>query len=110
MLAAGLTLIVLEEGGYYNEADFNQLELAMMRKLYYQGGFAATADAAIALIAGACLGGGTVINYTTSFRSPDWLRREWTATSPAWSTIRRRTRSLIGVGPRSNDSRRRRSR
>jgi choline dehydrogenase-like flavoprotein len=49
----------------------------MMRKLYFQGGFAATADAAIALIAGACLGGGTVVNYTTSFRTPDWLRKEW---------------------------------
>ena len=75
--AAGKDVIVLEEGGYYNEADFNQLELAMMRKLYYQGGFAATADAGIALVAGGCLGGGTVINYTTSFRSPDWLRDEW---------------------------------
>ncbi|HEV3460543.1 MAG TPA: GMC family oxidoreductase [Candidatus Dormibacteraeota bacterium] len=75
--AAGKDVIVLEEGGYYNEADFNQLELDMMRKLYYQGGFAATSDAAIALIAGGCLGGGTVVNYTTSFRSPDWLRDEW---------------------------------
>ncbi|TMD17889.1 MAG: oxidoreductase, partial [Chloroflexi bacterium] len=27
--AAGKDVIVLEEGGYYNEADFNQLELAM---------------------------------------------------------------------------------
>jgi len=77
LAAAGKDVIVLEEGGYYNEADFNQLELAMMRKLYYQGGFAATADGAIALIAGGCLGGGTVVNYTTSFRSPDWLREEW---------------------------------
>jgi len=77
LAAAGKDVIVLEEGGYYNEADFNQLELAMMRKLYFQGGFAATGDASIALIAGACLGGGTVVNYTTSFRSPDWLRQEW---------------------------------
>src|SRR6202011_2307311 len=77
LAAAGKHVIVLEEGGYYNEADFNQLELDMMRKLYYQGGFAATADGAIALIAGGCLGGGTVVNYTTSFRSPDWLREEW---------------------------------
>jgi choline dehydrogenase-like flavoprotein len=75
--ASGKDVIVLEEGGYYNEADFNQLELEMMGKLYYQGGFAATSDAAIALIAGGCLGGGTVVNYTTSFRSPDWLREEW---------------------------------
>ncbi len=77
LAAAGKDVIVLEEGGYYNESDFNQLELAMMRKLYYQGGFAATADGAIALLAGGCLGGGTVVNYTTSFRSPDWLRYEW---------------------------------
>src|SRR5260370_18722492 len=77
LAAAGKDVIVLEEGGYYNEADFNQLELDMMRKLYYQGGFAATADGSIALIAGGCLGGGTVVNYTTSFRSPDWLREEW---------------------------------
>jgi choline dehydrogenase-like flavoprotein len=75
--AAGKDVIVLEEGGYYNEADFNQLELEMMRKLYYQGGFAGTADGSIALIAGGCLGGGTVVNYSTSFRSPDWLRDEW---------------------------------
>lgn len=75
--AAGKDVIVLEQGGYYNEADFNQLELVMMRKLYYQGGFAATSDAATALIAGGCLGGGTVVNYSTSFRSPDWLREEW---------------------------------
>src|SRR6202048_971105 len=75
--AAGKDVIVLEEGGYYNEADFNQLELDMMRKLYYQGGFAATSDAAIALIAGGCLGGGTVPHYTTSFRSPEWLGEGW---------------------------------
>ena len=75
--AAGKDVIVLEQGDYYNEADFNQLELSMMRKLYYQGGFAATSDAATALIAGGCLGGGTVVNYSTSFRSPDWLRDEW---------------------------------
>jgi long-chain-alcohol oxidase len=73
----GKDVIVLEEGGYYNEADFNQIELAMMQKLYFQGGFAATSDAAIALVAGGCLGGGTVVNYSTSFRTPDWQRLAW---------------------------------
>lgn len=77
LASRGLDVVVLEEGGYYNEADFNQIELLMMRKLYFQGGFAATADAGIALVAGGCLGGGTVVNYCTSFRAPDWLRREW---------------------------------
>ena len=77
LTAAGKDVIVLEAGGYYNEADFNQLELDMIRRLYYQGGLSTTADGAIALLAGGCLGGGTVVNYTTSFRSPDWLREEW---------------------------------
>jgi len=77
LAAAGKDVIVLEEGGYFNEADFDQLELPALRKLYYQGGLATTSDAGITLLAGGCLGGGTVVNYTTSFRSPDWLRREW---------------------------------
>ena len=77
LAAQGKDVIVLEEGGYYNEADFNQVELAMMQKLYFQGGFAATSDAAIALVAGGCLGGGTVVNYSTSFRTPEWQRLEW---------------------------------
>src|SRR6202165_668904 len=77
LAAAGKSVIVLEEGGYYNEADYDQLELSMMRKLYFQGGFAATSDAAIALVAGGCLGGGTGVNYSTSFRTPDWQRKEW---------------------------------
>ena len=73
---AGKDVIVLELGGYYNEGDFNQLELPMLQKLYLDGGASATAEG-MALVAGSCLGGGTVVNYTTSFRTPDWLRGEW---------------------------------
>jgi choline dehydrogenase-like flavoprotein len=29
------------------------------------------------LIAGSCLGGGTVVNYSTAFRTPDEVRAEW---------------------------------
>ena len=35
----------------------------------------ATDDQGVGLIAGACLGGGTVVNYTTSFRTPDEVGR-----------------------------------
>ncbi|HYM49540.1 MAG TPA: GMC family oxidoreductase [Candidatus Limnocylindrales bacterium] len=73
---AGKDVIVLELGGHYNEGDFNQLELPMLKKLYLDGGASATREG-LALIAGSCLGGGTVVNYTTSFRTPDWLRAEW---------------------------------
>ena len=37
----------------------------------------ATHDQSVGLIAGSCLGGGTVVNYTTSFRTPDEVRAEW---------------------------------
>ena len=35
---------MLEAGGYYNEADFNQLELWAYENLYRAGGVAQTAD------------------------------------------------------------------
>jgi choline dehydrogenase-like flavoprotein len=33
----------------------------------------------VGLLAGACLGGGTVVNYTTSFETPGDVREEWAA-------------------------------
>jgi choline dehydrogenase-like flavoprotein len=36
-----------------------------------------TDDGGVGLLAGACLGGTTLINYTTSFRTPDSVRAEW---------------------------------
>jgi choline dehydrogenase-like flavoprotein len=98
LAAAGKDVIVLEEGGYYNEADYNQIELTMMQKLYFQGGFAATSDAAIALVAGGCLGGGTVVNYSTSFRTPEWARRLWATTHGlSWMMTDDYTASLEAV-------------
>jgi choline dehydrogenase-like flavoprotein len=41
------------------------------------GAPAATHDQSVGLAAGACLGGGTVVNYATSFRTPDDVRSEW---------------------------------
>ena len=38
---------------------------------------AASHDQSISLLAGSCLGGGTVVNYSTSFRTPDDVRSEW---------------------------------
>ena len=41
------------------------------------GGGAASHDQSVGLLAGTALGGGTVVNYTTSFRTPDDVREEW---------------------------------
>ena len=75
---AGLRVVVLEAGGYFNEADFDQLELTANRNLYYRGGLAASVEGAT-LLAGACLGGGTTVNWTNCVRTRDAIRREWAA-------------------------------
>jgi choline dehydrogenase-like flavoprotein len=75
--AAGLDVIVLEAGDYYDAADFDGGELSAFSRLYMYGGGAATHDQSVGLLAGSCLGGGTTVNYTTSFRTPDDVREEW---------------------------------
>lgn len=77
LAAAGLDVVVLEAGGYWSERDFDGAERTALRRLYRGGGAAATDDQGVSLIAGACLGGGTVVNYTTSFRTPDEVLAEW---------------------------------
>ncbi len=77
LAAAGLDVVVLEAGGYWSERDFDGAERAGLRRLYRGGGAAATDDQGVGLIAGACLGGGTVVNYTTSFGTPDEVLEEW---------------------------------
>lgn len=77
LATAGLDVIVLEAGQYYDDADFDGQELHGLQRLYLQGGGAASDDQSVGLLAGSCLGGGTVINYTTSFKTPGDVREEW---------------------------------
>jgi len=74
---AGKSVIVVEKGGYYNEADFNEREAELTRSLYYQGGSLVTRDSSVLVLAGSCLGGGTTVNWNTSLRPPLALRDRW---------------------------------
>lgn len=78
MLASkGQQVVVLEAGGYYNEADFNQLELWAYQHLYYRGGYFPSADGNVTLVAGATLGGGTTVNWMNCLRTRPSVRAEW---------------------------------
>jgi len=77
LAARGKDVIVLEKGGYRNEADFTHLEGEALETMYDAGGLLATRDLGLLILQGSTLGGGTVINYTTSFPTPDSVRHEW---------------------------------
>ena len=77
LAGAGKQVCVLEMGGYSNEADFDQLELPAYQRSYLNAGPFPSVDGQITIQAGSGLGGGTVINWTNSLRTHQWVREEW---------------------------------
>ena len=59
---AGRDVVLVEEGPRVSRADFNQREGDMYALLYRDAGGQATADGAISVLQGRCLGGSTTIN------------------------------------------------
>jgi long-chain-alcohol oxidase len=108
LAGAGLDVIVLESGGYYDDQDFDGSEYGAFTR-FYMGAPAATHDQSVGLIAGSCLGGGTVVNYATSFRTPADVREEWAGHGVSAFTTERYTGSLdavcerLGVNQEHND-------
>ncbi|HEY8740167.1 MAG TPA: GMC family oxidoreductase, partial [Candidatus Dormibacteraeota bacterium] len=74
----GKDVVILEGGGYFNEADFDQYELTAYQNLYRAGGLAGTSDGSLTLMTGANLGGGTTVNWTNCIRTRPAVRAEWT--------------------------------
>jgi len=97
LAAAGRDVIVLEAGGYFDDADFDGAELAGYQRLYAECGFASTRDHSVGFLAGECVGGGTVVNYCTSFRTPDEIREEWADEGVEWIRGPEFTKSLDAV-------------
>jgi choline dehydrogenase-like flavoprotein len=77
LASRGLDVVVLEAAGYYNESDFNQLELFAYQQMFWRGGPTPTADGNVSLVAGTTLGGGTTINWTNCLRTRPWVREQW---------------------------------
>jgi choline dehydrogenase-like flavoprotein len=77
LAARGKRVLILERGNLCTEPDFKGLELAGAASLFLDRGIASTEDRAISLLAGSTVGGGTVVNWSTSLRLPDAIREEW---------------------------------
>jgi long-chain-alcohol oxidase len=74
---AGLDVVVLEKGGHAAEADFAHQEGDAYRDLYLYAATLTTTDLGCRVLAGSTLGGGTVVNYSTSWPTPPAVLAEW---------------------------------
>ncbi|HLO02331.1 MAG TPA: GMC family oxidoreductase [Symbiobacteriaceae bacterium] len=73
----GMHVLILEKGGWVDQAELGGEELDGMNRLYLDRGMTATADLSIPIMAGGTVGGGTTVNWTTAITPPAWLREEW---------------------------------
>ena len=78
---AGKSVVVLEKGENPDPSRFTQVEGEMLGEYYLDHGLLMTQSGSMPILAGTGLGGGTIINYTTSFPLPERVRAEWDARS-----------------------------
>ena len=74
---AGLRTIVIEAGPFANEAAQMQSEARSFADLYLDAGLTASEDLAVSILAGACVGGGTTVNWCTSLRLTPHVAQQW---------------------------------
>jgi len=77
---AGLDVVVIEEGGYYTKERYSKYKPIESLKIMYRdyGSTIVFGKTAIMLPLGRAVGGTTVINSGTCFRTPDRVLHEWT--------------------------------
>ena len=75
--AAGLKLVIVEEGPLKSSSDFRQLESEAYPNLYQESAARKTADKSINILQGRCVGGSTTVNWTSSFRTPSTTLAFW---------------------------------
>lgn len=77
LAAKGKDVILLEKGPFMSGPDFNEHEAEMIRKTYDKQAAFQTKSGSVTVFAGSCLGGGTTINWTGAFKTPDYVLQEW---------------------------------
>jgi choline dehydrogenase-like flavoprotein len=74
---AGHHVVIVEEGGYFTKARFRQREDEAYPYLYQDGGARSVADLSMTILQGKAFGGGSVVNWTTCFRTPTDVLAHW---------------------------------
>ncbi len=100
---AGRRVVLLEEGGYHTRRDFDMVEGRAYMTLYQQQAARGTDDLSITIFQGRSVGGGTTVNWCSSFRTPErilalWRDRHGVDTlsagvlTPHWEAVEQRLR------------------
>jgi choline dehydrogenase-like flavoprotein len=77
LAAAGLRVVLIEEGPLKSSSDFRMLEAEAYPQLYQESAARKTKDKAISILQGRCVGGSTTVNWTSSFRTPPVTLAHW---------------------------------
>jgi choline dehydrogenase-like flavoprotein len=84
---AGRSVVVLEAGPFVDETTMPTNELDAFDRLYLNHGLTTTWDGSVTMLAGAGVGGGTLVNWMTTIPAPAAVRDDW-----------RREHGLDGLG------------
>ena len=75
---AGLAVVFVEEGRYFERSDFSRRAFGMQQKLYRRGGSTfSVGNVGIPIPLGQSVGGSTTVNSGTCYRTPDRVLRKW---------------------------------
>jgi choline dehydrogenase-like flavoprotein len=77
LTAAGLSVVLDRRRPAASSTDFRQREADAYPTLYQESANRKTADKAISILQGRCVGGSTTVNWTSSFRTPSGTLQFW---------------------------------
>jgi choline dehydrogenase-like flavoprotein len=77
LTAAGLDVVLVEEGPLRSSSDFHMREAEAYPQLYQESAARKTRDKGITVLQGRCVGGSTTVNWTSSFRTPPSTLAYW---------------------------------
>jgi len=106
LVQAGLRVVIVEEGGLITREQVrDRLPVERLFDAYRDQGLTATfGSPVISLPMGRAVGGTTVVNSGTCFRTPDWVLQEWAQRVPGLAPDEmapwfEQIEELVGVAP-----------
>lgn len=78
LVQAGFKVLMIEKGGYFQAKDFAKWrECEGMAFLYEKGGLSSSEDGSVVILSGSNVGGGSTLNWSASFRTPEVVVEDW---------------------------------